>query len=428
MSSRLSPGLRPLLGFFAIVCVISLGGFTRGQDELPGNNEEAIRKEFSGQRKQLFGKLLRGDEPFDANKKEHRDALDSGAKYIAYSLTWITNQNDRGKIDAVLHELEDQVKLVKANKSPTQQDIANAYSKAMSMRASEVLKQTKPIVRLNAARVLANVAELGQPEMADTLVDTFNQELAPDSKRNDGVVYYLLRGMRELLAVPQPAPPAKPLLPPQAETKIATALLAFIAKAPNFSTDMPQEEDGFCALRREAVHALAHSHARELKDKGITLLHVMARDGVTPSPHLDEGVEAALGVSRLRAEVDGKDYQPEYAAYQLAVFVDYFTRYYLANIPNPADKTKKVEQRPYRIYASRMLESLEAMKAETKNDYVAKAIDQCRLVLTAVEKGADNIKTLDLEEWLRANQPPKKELFQGVANSTVKPSKGTIEP
>ncbi len=129
----------------------------------------------------------------------------------------------------------------------------------------------------------------------------------------------------------------------------------------------------------------------------------------------------------MRAEVDGKDYQPEYAAYQLAWFVDYFTKYYLENIPNPADRTKKVEQRPYRIYASRLLETLETMKAETKNDYVAKVIDQCRLVLTGVEKGSDNVKTLDLEDWLMKNPSPKQGLFQGIADSTVKPSKGTIE-
>ncbi len=121
----------------------------------------------------------------------------------------------------------------------------------MIVRASEVLKEPKPITRVNAARLLAKLAELGQPEMADALVNTFTQELALDSKRNDGVVYYLLRGMRELLAIPPPAPPAKPLLPPQSETKVATALLAFIAKAPNISPETPQEEiDGYRAAPR----------------------------------------------------------------------------------------------------------------------------------------------------------------------------------
>ncbi len=119
MSSRLSPGLRPLLGFFAILSAVLLVGWTNGQGELPGNNEEAIKKDFSGMRKQLFLKLLRGDEPFDANNKAQHDALDSGAKYIAYSLTWITNEKERGKIDEIFHEFEDgQVKLIKANKTP----------------------------------------------------------------------------------------------------------------------------------------------------------------------------------------------------------------------------------------------------------------------------------------------------------------------
>src|SRR5580704_13010723 len=101
MSSRLSSGLRPLLGFFAILVAVVWGGSTYGQGELPGNSEEAIKKDFSGMRKQLFGKLLRGDEPFDANNKAQHDALDSGAKYIAYSLTWFTYEKERGKIDEV---------------------------------------------------------------------------------------------------------------------------------------------------------------------------------------------------------------------------------------------------------------------------------------------------------------------------------------
>ncbi len=39
-----------------------------------------------------------------------------------------------------------------------------------------------------------------------------------------------------------------------------------------------------------------------------------------------------------------------------------------------------------------------------------------------VERGEQVVKTLDLEEWLKSNLPPKQGLFQGVADSTVKPA------
>ena len=165
-----------------------------------------------------------------------------------------------------------------------------------------------------------------------------------------------------------------------------------------------------------------------MKDKerpGMTLLRIMARDGFTPPPRIDESVEAAIGVARMRAtpELDGKDYQPEYAAFQLAQFTEYFVKYYLSNIFDPKEKATSVEQRPYRIYAARMMEALEAMKAaDVKNAYVAKAVDECRKLLAMVEKGEQVVKTLDLEEWLKNNPPPKQGLFQGVADSTVKPA------
>jgi hypothetical protein len=436
MLLRLTPFLRPVLGLFAILFAVSLAGFSHGQDDLPGNREEEIEKVFTKNRS-VFMKMLRGDDPYDANNKAQQEILDSGAKYVTYRFTWVTIEKDRGKVDEVHRDYEAQLQAIVRNKT-NQQDIANAYTKAVIVRAREVIalrsiNTRKPdLARINAARVLAKLAELGQGELADALIDVFNQELARDAdptgpKRNDGVVYYVLHGMRDLLALPVPAQPGKPVLTPEREKKLAETLQAFTAKAPPFSKDTPAEEiEGYRAMRREAVHGLAYCRAPGMKDKerpAMTLLRIMARDGFLPEPRIDETAEAAIGLARLRPvpELDGTDYQPEYAAYQLAQYADYFVKYYLNNLSDPNDKKKFVEMRPYRIYASRMLEALEAMKADIKNEYVAKAIDECRKVLAPVEKG-DVTKTLDLEDWLKTNPPPVQGLFKGVADSTAKPA------
>jgi hypothetical protein len=345
---------------------------------------------------------------------------------------------ERGKIDEVYHDFEAHLNAILKTNKTNQQEVANVYTKAVMVRAREVINFTAPgkkpdIVRVNAARVLAKLAELGQGELADALLDVFNQEIARDAdpsgpKRNDGVIYYMLKGMRDLLALPVPMPPAKPALTPDREKKLAETLLTFIAKAPPFSKETPMEEiEGYRVVRREAVRGLAYCRAPGMKDKerpGMTLLRIMARDGFTPPPRIDECVEAAIGVARMRAtpELDGKDYQPEYAAFQLAQFTDYFVKYYLSNIFDPREKATSVEQRPYRIYAARMMEALEAMKAaDVKNAYVAKAVDECRKLLVMVEKG-EHPRTLELEDWLKNNPPPKQGLFQGIADSTVKPA------
>ena len=152
-------------------------------------------------------------ESFDPNNKVQVAILDSGAKYVTYRLTVPGYETERGKFDEIYRDFEAQFAAIRRNKI-NQQEMANVYTKAVMVRAREVINFTpvgkKPdIVRVNAARVLAKLAELGQGEMADVLLDIFNQEIARDAepsgpKRNDGVVYYMLKGMRELLARPSP--------------------------------------------------------------------------------------------------------------------------------------------------------------------------------------------------------------------------------
>src|SRR5262249_592509 len=133
----------------------------------------------------------------------------------------------------------------------------------------------------------------------------------------------------------------------------------------------------------------------------------------------DERVEAAIGVARMREVSDGKEFQPEYAAYQLGLFVEHLGSYYSEHDPKKAEG----EQRPFRIYAARLIEALDAMKADTQNAYVGQAVDRCRKLRLVMEKG-DQVRTRDLSLWLEGNQPPKDKdsLFQGVADSTVKPA------
>src|SRR5262249_53225855 len=145
-----------------------------------------------------------------------------------------------------------------------------------------------------------------------------------------------------------------------------------------------EEVEGFRVLRREAVKALAQYRAPSIKDQArpaLVLLKVVARDGFQPEPRMDERVEAAIGVARMKPDID-QTYQREYAAQQLGLFVvDFAYRY------NTRDRA---EMKPWAVQAARLSDALEVMKAESKNPYVAKAVDDgIRLVLRRIEGKGD---------------------------------------
>jgi hypothetical protein len=428
MSSRFSPLLRPALGLLTAAFALALLGPSRAQEGAPDISENALKEEYEKNRT-LMNNLLRGTEAFAATNPKHVAAIDAAAKYSTYRFTLSAVDSEPGKIDEVYRNFEEQqVKLIKNSKAATQPEVAKEYSKAIGVRAREVLNSDKAIARVNAARVLAKTAELGQGDLADVLLEVFEKEVAKprsgaprSAERNDGVIYHTVRGMRELLAVPNPAPPAPPVLSADRELKLAQALIGFVTKPVKFASDTPKDEvEGYRSMRREAVRALAYCRAPGLKGKdrpGMVLLRVAASDGLTPEARVDERVEAAIGVARMRETFDGKEFQPEYAAYQLGAFVEYFGSYYAEHDPKKAEG----EQRPFKVYAARLMDALEALKADTKNAYVAGVVDQSRKVLALMEEGKQ-VKTGDLGAWLDRNGPPKDSLFQGVADSTVKPA------
>jgi hypothetical protein len=435
MPSRISGLLRFVLGSAAVVLALLLDSSSRGQvGDLPNGGESEVTPLYN-KNKNLLGKLLSGTnpEPFDPANKSHIDALDAGAKYITYCFTWPTfYQGPPGKIDSAFRESEGLLDRIAKNKTERRPEVALAFTKAVAARAREVINTSQvAIARINAARVLAKAADLGQGELADTLLELFNQEIARDEKssprRNDGVTYYLLHGMRDLLAIPNPPEPAPPILSPERERKLAEALLAFVNKPQSFTKETTDDEfEGYRSLRREAVRALAYCRAPGLKDKerpGMTLLRIMAREGLSPEPRIDERVEAALGVARMRPALDGKEFQPEYAVYQIALFVDVFGRRYNDSRRKVPPTNDLKEARPFRIYAARLIEALDALKTDTKNPYVLQVVDQCRKVLLPVEEGKDDTRTVDLtEKFLRDNPSPKDGLFAGVAGTSVKPA------
>src|SRR5205807_6363610 len=121
-------------------------------------------------------------------------------------------------------------------------------------------------------------------------------------------------------------------------------------------------------------------------------------------------------VARLSPERT-KGYQQEYAAYQLALFVDALAGY--------AGQAKE-EQKPIKVYAARLLDALNGMRTPTNKDTVGKIIDHTYGLLNPLETSGT---TVDLAtqrnafgQWINTNLPKKDSLFEGVKDATVKPA------
>jgi hypothetical protein len=384
--------------------------------QTPQEGTDALETEYRKHR-QLLPQLLKGSVEADPNNKEHAAALDAAARYATTRFLWDLNQKDPGKMDRVYQDFDKDVVSILRGR-PNTKAVAQQFTRHVIVHAKEVLRDGRPIAQINAARALARLADLEQGELADALA-----EVIKDQGLNNAVKYYAFRGLRALLEKPAPPPPEPPIVAKAQEAKAATALVEFIQRKVPFTQGTPRAEvDGYRVVRREAIAALAQTHDPVVgaARPALVLLRVVGADeGVVPEPRLDERLEAAVGVARMKSAA-AKDYQPDYAAWVLGRFVFDFVNAANGN----ANVTKSAERaRPWKIDAARLGEALEAMKADTKDKYVDNVLTRALPLLAAVESGKQPDPTA-LNTWLAGNEPPHKELFNGVPESAVKPAAG----
>jgi hypothetical protein len=378
---------------------------------------DALEKKYRENRTTI-GALFAGEAAFDPKVPQHQEAVDVAAKYVTYRYALMPIDKEPGRLDKYYRDFESDLRnaLRFKEKSP---ELAKAYGAQVLAHAQETLASpataSKPILRINLTRVLARLAELGQPELPDVLVDLL------DAKQNDGVRYWALRGLRDFLALPPQNPP---VVDPAREEKVVKALLTFLDRKPPQAGSAPADEiEGFRMLRREAVRALAQVRAPALKGGARPAL-VLARfagndERIQPPPRLDERLEAALGLARVRPGKDTPDYQVDYAAQVLGRFLADFGA--AANANNEA-KFYYEKLRPWRIDGARLTEALTDLKAEVKDKFVGDVAATGLRVAGALTR-RNLVEARDLT-WFASpdHVATSKELFKGVPDSTVKPA------
>jgi hypothetical protein len=402
-----------------------------GADMLPAEGQEKLKDEFKNWNG-VWAKLLNGD-AVDPSNPQHQQAIDAAAKWAAYRLTW-GFEKDPEKINALFHEFNITLESLHNGKEKTQK-VSELFIKQVIAHAAEVMNTKKAVYRLNGARLLARIADQGpnetQADVLARLAGTNEAALADaltaaikDPAQIDAVKYWAFRGLRYLLALPPQKP--TPLLPRANEEAALEAVVKFLQdRNKDFPPGTPADQiDGFRMVRREAIAALAQGRYPTLADKSRPtwlLLKVAARDGILPEPRLDERVEAAIGGAHAQPDLD-KDYQPDYAAHQLGLFVaDFAAHYSLSKQESPPDTSF-----PWKVDASRLIEALEQLKAQTKDAHLAKVVDESVKLLANIEKGLA-ANPFALEQLLKSEPSPSSELYKGDAASVVKPASAPKE-
>jgi hypothetical protein len=382
----------------------------------------ALQGKYSAVRARVQG-FLKGTDPFDPNDKSQVEAIDLLAKTYTYGVYLRKLDMEAGAIKKDFEMFEKDVEgIQKARDRNALQPLADVLSDRVSFHALEVvqLKEARPIHKLYNARVLAKVAELGYARLASPLIKILN-----DREQNDGVHYCVLKAIETLLSQVQPQQSA-PLLSKDQQAKCAEALVDFLEQKKGPSKNASQEEiDGFRFLRRQAIRALAKIHTPAVDDKVRPAL-VLARfagndERIQPPPRIDERVEAAIGLARMEPGKD-KQYQADYAAGQIGKCLGAFSLAAQNDRNNKNEGSKGISIHPWQVMSVQLKDALEAMKKNMgKNDYVAMVANRGAQFLNKTMTGPTDAN--ELTYW-RSSQsdPPSKELFQGSADSTVKPA------
>ena len=413
-----------------------------GQDRLqPKEGEEAVlgglQDDLKGVERGRLTDLQSGKRAISDDPKVHRELVAKAARHYAYRLTMprfqgLSDDAEKEKsaiplsMNGLIQQLVTPLLLKEFRAKPRRTGVPNGnqvdyielFAKELTKCLRDVLsRNSKPIVRVNAARMLALVAETEQEAVADTLVDVLR-----NPRESDGVKLYALRGLLKLFE--SGTSEQSVFKDPKREARAILALQEYIARKPDLPKD-PMEVEALRYVRREAVRAMASTrHATVPNNKepaGRTawwLLKVARKDGLTPEPSLSEQMEAAIGACQLRGN---KDLQSDYLAYHAAgVLVDFLSEF------NRAKLGGSEANLAWKSYATRFGFALDELKNQTKNSpdktvkYVNLVVDQARAALKPFESKNPNPDPTVLDQWLRKNPPPSTTVYKSATDSTVK--------
>lgn len=375
--------------------------------------------------KKRLDELQNGKRAVADEAKENKEVLGKYGRYLAYRLT---NSKFHGQADAddkstivltmtdLIREAQLALLLPRSDKkalNDNQKEYAKELSKELVKCLRDVLAHNaRPVVRVNAARMLSLVGEAGYEDVADSLV-----EIIANPRESEATKLWAFRGLKELMEEIS-------FKDPKREARVILTLGEYILRKPDPMPTAAEEIDALRYVRREAVRALGQSQNPMLpktdKAEGRStwvLLKVARKDGLTPDPSISEQVEAAIGACTLKA---GKDVSLDLVANHVGhVAVEF------VNQANRAKTGTGDAGIAWKLYAARLYTALDDLRARAKDgqpaavtDYVEKLAKQAQDTVRQVWDGKEANPT-PLDDWLRANPAKSTTVYRSVAESTI---------
>jgi hypothetical protein len=300
------------------------------------------------------------------------------------------------------------------------------FTEALVPPIKKVLKNPRPIARVNAAIILAKLSESGQEALAPLML-----EILGDEEQLDAVKFYAVIGLKNIFKGDpfQEIEHRDAFVDKELESKCIQALEKYLLRKPNFDKDVqPAEIDAFRYVRREAMRALGQTKFPAVaKGKvifakpALDLLRIVRNDGISPAPTQSEQVEAAIGLCNLQVR-QYQGYQLEYVTYQLAQFlVEYGDKYERQRL-SPRGLTE-----PWKYESARLDQALGILGAEATSHAKTKAaalIGHCRDMLKSIVAGVQAAQLREIRDYLTKNPTSETTVYAGLSDSAIQKNEG----
>jgi hypothetical protein len=356
---------------------------------------EAELAKFGGSTRLKFNSWCRGDtQPLETEK----DQLVLASKYYIYRVTIKQYQQKPGGMQDIRDEFDSLVRgtINHVNYGKKNTAFRKAFAAELVDRFSFAFKQIDlnkdRLSYVNLALMLPALGDMGEPA-----VGVFLNKLLKEGK-DDIIKMCAMKGLQAHYAVHKPD--VQPFLENPvrlAEAAKLEPLIEYVRTTPpELKNAPPKQIAGYQYVRCEAIKALAETRLPgipllpgldgEVKAPvAYWLMAVVAKDKViSPPPSLEERLEAAIGLCRMRNNMLPR-YQSKLAAYLVADFLIDYAELYIKDkseferavtVKLPDDK--KVEVRlqpklPWRVHSDRLLAALDDLEKNASADVKANA-------------------------------------------------------
>lgn len=353
----------------------------------------------------------------DAAREEKKRAIEAVARFAMLRITSEVNRglkSGRPTPMTVLHEEASRYVLIVPQPprkiSESQREYSQAYGKACVallrpiFGTKEKASKFEPLVRVNAARLLAQLGLSGHEGCIDLAVDLIE---AP--KETDAVRFYALQALKNVFSAVNPEDASRsPVTNADTELRGIQALITFVNRKSPLSVDASAEEvEALRYVRREAIRALGSVRKPIIrKDKAVLaipavwLLRIACADPViTLTPSVAERAEALIGYLQLNPD---RQQNIDYAIFFLAKTArDLATEFNSRTTTLPALDPKvpppmgvSITQRDYytwKLFAARLEGALKDWKTAWDNEHPNTPQPAARLVNDFVNNVTENV-------------------------------------